>query len=178
MSEGTETTTPRPDFGAAPSTSAESDPGALPAGTTLRFLVLAVATVVATAAMLGSILRPLPYEDVATVCQFAAGYDPGGKLIDELFRDQAQDDALRACLEKAEGVPRWYGLAGTGAVLLAAGALYVLIPRRRRGRPGVRPLHAGDPQGEVRAEIVALAERAGVRSLPDLVVDLAAPRRR
>lgn len=174
MSNGTETTAPRPDSGTVPSASAGSDPGALPAGTTLRFLVLAVAMVVATVAMLSSILRPLPYQDVASVCQFAAGYDPGGKLIDELVRDQAQEDAVRACVEKAEEVPRWYGPAGTGAVLLAAGGLYLLIPRRKRSRPGVEALHTGDPQGEVRAEVVALAERAGVRSLPDLVVDLSA----
>ncbi|MEV0534209.1 M56 family metallopeptidase [Kitasatospora sp. NPDC050463] len=174
MSEDTATTAPRPGAGAVPSASAGADPGALPAGTSLRFLVLAVAMVVATVAMLSGVLRPLPYKDVARVCQFAAGYDPGGKLIDDLFRDQAQDDAARACLEKTEPVPGWYGLAGTAVVLLAAGGLYLLIPRWKRSRPGVEPLHTRDPRGEVRAEIVALAGRAGVRSLPNLVVDRSA----
>ncbi|SOE08036.1 M48 family metallopeptidase [Streptomyces sp. Ag109_G2-15] len=171
MSGATQTPAPRPDPESAPPTPAGPDPGALPAGTTLRFLVLVVAMVVAMVEMLSGILRPLPYQDVQLVCDFAAGFDPGGKLIDELVRDPAQAQAVRACAEGAEEIPRWYGLAGTGTVLLAAGGLYLLLPRWKRSRRGVEPLHTRDPQGEVRAEVVRLAQRAGVRSLPDLVVD-------
>ncbi|TMR02405.1 hypothetical protein ETD83_12745 [Actinomadura soli] len=169
MSGATETLAPRSASESTPSTSVGPDPSALPAGTTLRFLMLVVVMVVAMVEMSIGILRPS--QDLGLLCKFAAGFDPGGKLIDEFVREQAQAEALRACTEGAEGAPRWYGLAWAGTVLLAAGGLYLLLPRWKRSRRGVEPLRGQDPQDEVRAEVVRLAGRAGVRSLPDLVVD-------
>ncbi|MGW2700055.1 M48 family metallopeptidase [Streptomyces sp. NPDC001340] len=169
MSGGTEAAEPR----RAPVPSAP-DPGALPAGTTLRFLVLVVAMAAATLEMLRDILRPYPAQNVEFLCEFAAGYDPGGNLIDNVTRSNAQAAAIKECAKGAPVTPDWYGLAGSVVVLLAATAVYLLLPRWKRRRRGLVPLHGRDPQGEVRAEIARLAGVAGVRTLPALVVDLTA----
>ncbi|MFG2352469.1 M48 family metallopeptidase [Streptomyces sp. NPDC048521] len=150
------------------------DPGTLPAGTTLRFLVLVVAMAVATLEMLSGILRPYPARNVEFLCEFAAGYDPGGNLIDNVARSNAQAAAIRECAEGAPVTPEWYGPAGSAVVLLAAAAVYLLLPRWKRWRRGLVPLPGRDPQGEIRAEVARLAGIAGVRTLPDLVVDLTA----
>ncbi|MGW0508083.1 M48 family metalloprotease [Streptomyces olivaceoviridis] len=150
------------------------DPGVLPAGTSLRFLVLVVAMAAATVEMLTGLLRPYPAQNVAFLCEFAAGYDPGGNVIDNVTRSNAHAEAIEECAEGAPVTPQWYGLAGGAVVLLVAAAVYLLLPRWRRRRHGLVPLHGRDPQGEVRAEVARLAGLAGVRALPDLVVDLTA----
>ncbi|MET9014073.1 M48 family metalloprotease [Streptomyces olivaceoviridis] len=150
------------------------DPGVLPAGTSLRFLVLVVAMAAATVEMLTGLLRPYPAQNVAFLCEFAAGYDPGGNVIDNVTRSNAHAEAIKECAEGAPVTPQWYGLAGGAVVLLVAAAVYLLLPRWRRRRHGLVPLHGRDPQGEVRAEVARLAGLAGVRALPDLVVDLTA----
>ncbi|ALO92037.1 hypothetical protein SHL15_0846 [Streptomyces hygroscopicus subsp. limoneus] len=169
MSGATETSVPRP----APTPPAP-DPGVLPAGTSLRFLVLVVAMAAATVEMLTGLLRPYPAQNVAFLCEFAAGYDPGGNVIDNVTRSNAHAEAIKECAEGAPVTPQWYGLAGGAVVLLVAAAVYLLLPRWRRRRHGLVPLHGRDPQGEVRAEVARLAGLAGVRALPDLVVDLTA----
>ncbi|MGW5498076.1 M48 family metalloprotease [Streptomyces olivaceoviridis] len=169
MSGATETAVPRP----APTPPAP-DPGVLPAGTSLRFLVLVVAMAAATVEMLTGLLRPYPAQNVAFLCEFAAGYDPGGNVIDNVTRSNAHAEAIKECAEGAPVTPQWYGLAGGAVVLLVAAAVYLLLPRWRRRRHGLVPLHGRDPQGEVRAEVARLAGLAGVRALPDLVVDLTA----
>ncbi|MGW2776740.1 M48 family metallopeptidase [Streptomyces olivaceoviridis] len=169
MSGATEAAVPRP----APTPPAP-DPGVLPAGTSLRFLVLVVAMAAATVEMLTGLLRPYPAQNVAFLCEFAAGYDPGGNVIDNVTRSNAHAEAIKECAEGAPATPQWYGLAGGAVVLLVAAAVYLLLPRWRRRRHGLVPLHGRDPQGEVRAEVARLAGLAGVRALPDLVVDLTA----
>ncbi|MFE1198239.1 M48 family metallopeptidase [Streptomyces olivaceoviridis] len=169
MSGATEAAVPRP----APTPPAP-DPGVLPAGTSLRFLVLVVAMAAATVEMLTGLLRPYPAQNVAFLCEFAAGYDPGGNVIDNVTRSNAHAEAIKECAEGAPVTPQWYGLAGGAVVLLVAAAVYLLLPRWRRRRHGLVPLHGRDPQGEVRAEVARLAGLAGVRALPDLVVDLTA----
>lgn len=169
MSGGTEATVPRQ----TPVPSAP-DPGALPAGTTLRFLVLVVAMAAATLEMLSDILRPYPAQNVEFLCEFAAGYDPGGNVIDNVTRSNAQAAAIKECAEGGPVTPEWYGLAGSVVVLLAATVVYLLLPRWKRRRRGLVPLHGRDPQGEIRAEVTRLAGVAGVRTLPALVVDLTA----
>ncbi|MGW2098843.1 M48 family metallopeptidase [Streptomyces olivaceoviridis] len=169
MSGATEAAVPRP----APTPPAP-DPGVLPAGTSLRFLVLVVAMAAATVEMLTGLLRPYPAQNVAFLCEFAAGYDPGGNVIDNVTRSNAHAEAIKECAEGAPVTPQWYGLAGGAVVLLVAAAVYLLLPRWRRRRHGLVPLHGRDPQGEVRAEVARLAGLAGVRTLPDLVVDLTA----
>ncbi|MGV9933011.1 M48 family metallopeptidase [Streptomyces olivaceoviridis] len=169
MSRATEVAGARP----APTPPAP-DPGVLPAGTSLRFLVLVVAMAAATVEMLTGLLRPYPAQNVAFLCEFAAGYDPGGNVIDNVTRSNAHAEAIKECAEGAPVTPQWYGLAGGAVVLLVAAAVYLLLPRWRRRRHGLVPLHGRDPQGEVRAEVARLAGLAGVRALPDLVVDLTA----
>ena len=169
MSGDTEAAGPRQ----APVPSAP-DPGALPAGTTLRFLVLVVAMAAATLHMLNGILRPYPSQDGAFLCDFAAGYDPGGNVIDNVTRGNAQAEALKECAEGVPVTPEWYGLAGSAVVLLVAAAVYLLMPHWKRRRRGLVPLHGRDPQGEIRSEVARLAGIAGVRRLPGLVVDLTA----
>ncbi|KUN22716.1 hypothetical protein AQJ11_24645 [Streptomyces corchorusii] len=169
MSGATEAASARP----APTPPAP-DPGVLPAGTSLRFLVLVVAMAAATVEMLTGLLRPYPAQNVAFLCEFAAGYDPGGNVIDNVTRSNAHAEAIKECAEGAPVTPQWYGLAGGAVVLLVAAAVYLLLPRWRRRRHGLVPLHGRDPQGEVRAEVARLAGLAGVRALPDLVVDLTA----
>lgn len=150
------------------------DPGVLPAGTSLRFLVLVVAMAVATVEMLTGVLRPYPAQNVAFLCEFAAGYDPGGNVIDNVTRSSAHAEAIKECAKGAPVTPEWYGLAGGVVVLLVATAVYLLLPRWKRRRHGLVPLDGRDPRGEVRAEVTRLAAVAGVRALPGLVVDLAA----
>ncbi|GGP93517.1 M56 family metallopeptidase [Streptomyces roseolilacinus] len=150
------------------------DPGALPAGTALRFLVLVVAMAVATFEMLSAVLRPYPARNARFLCEFAAGHDPAGALVDNVARYNAQAAAVKECAAAAPVSPEWYGPAGGVVVLLAAVAVYLLLPRWKRWRRGLVPLHGRDPRGEVRAEVARLAGTAGVRVLPDLVVDPAA----
>lgn len=169
MSGDTEAAAPRQ----APAPSAP-EPGTLPSGTTLRFLILVVAMAVATLKMLTGVLQPYPTRNVEFLCEFAAGYDPDGKLIDNVTRSNAQAEAIKECAEGAPVTPGWYGLAGSAVVLLAAVAVYLLLPRWKRWRRGVVPLYGRDPRGEIRAEVARLAGIAGVRTLPDLVVDLTA----
>ncbi|WP_234339900.1 MULTISPECIES: M48 family metalloprotease [Streptomyces] len=169
MSGATEAAVPRP----APASPAP-DPGVLPAGTSLRFLVLVVAMAAATIEMLTGLLRPYPARNVEFVCEFAAGYDPGGNVIDNVTRSNAHAEAIKECARGAPVTPEWYGLAGSVVVLLVATAVYLLLPRWKRRRHGLVPLHGRDPRGEIRAEVARLAGVAGVRALPDLVVDLTA----
>ncbi|MEW2511897.1 M56 family metallopeptidase [Streptomyces sp. NPDC046870] len=168
MSGATQAAAPRPPAPPAP------DPGVLPAGTSLRFLVLVVAMAAATVEMLTGLLRPYPAQDVAFLCEFAAGYDPGGNVIDNVTRSSAHAEAIKECAEGAPVTPEWYGLAGSAVVLLVAVAVYLLLPLLRRRRHGLVPLHDRDPRGEIRAEIARLAGIAEVRALPGLVVDLTA----
>ncbi|MET8829820.1 M48 family metalloprotease [Streptomyces sp. NPDC004610] len=150
------------------------DPGALPAGTTLRFLILVVVMMAATLDMLGDLLRPAPSEDITFLCQFAAGFDPGGDFLDTVTRSLAQSEAINKCAEGASVPAEWYGPVGSGAVLLVAAAVYLLLPRWKRRRRGLVPLHERDPRGEIHAEIARLAWSAGLRTLPAVVVDLTA----
>ncbi|MEE1751195.1 M48 family metalloprotease [Streptomyces sp. SP18CS02] len=150
------------------------EPGTLPAGTTLRFLILVVAMAVATLKMLSGVLRPYPARDVRFLCEFAAGYDPNSNLFDNVVRSNAQAEAIKECAKGAPVTPEWYGLGGSAVVLLAAVAVYFLLPRWKRLRRGLVPLQGRDPHGEIRAELTRVAGAAGVHPLPDLVVDLTA----
>lgn len=58
MSGAAEASASRPASESTPSALVGPDPGVLPAGTTLRFLVLVVAMVAATVEMVSGILRP------------------------------------------------------------------------------------------------------------------------
>jgi Zn-dependent protease with chaperone function len=126
---------------------------------------------VACVSMLNLLLGPFPRRDTSTLCQFAAGWDPAGRLVDWLRVSPVNNEALRACVSAEPPYPYWRGLVGTAVVLLAAAALYFWLPRwKSRRRRMITPDEA-DPTGHLRAELMRLVRVAGLRTVPHFVVD-------
>ncbi|WP_354637650.1 M56 family metallopeptidase [Kitasatospora camelliae] len=139
----------------------------LPAGTTLRFGLLLLAMVTTSHHMLSTLLELARRGRAAEyACRLAAGFDPDGDFLAQLGVDPAADPALRACLAAVPGDPRWPVPVATALVLVAAAVLYLLLPRWRRRSRRLVPV-----DGELRAELLRLAEQARLPEAPEFVVD-------
>jgi Zn-dependent protease with chaperone function len=132
---------------------------------------MVLSMLVACVSMLNELLAPFPRRDTSTLCKFAAGWDPGGRLVDWLRVSPMNKEALRECVSAGPAYPYWRGLVGTAVVLLAAAALYFWLPRwKSRRRRMITPDEA-DPTGHLRAELMRLVRVAGLRTVPHFVVD-------
>lgn len=147
-------------------------PFRMPSGTSLRFALLILSSSTAMAAALGGA--------VSTATYFGLGGDVGG-LTDALtcaaehFHDTATDldKFRRTCPMPNSGNESAMELAALGALWLAIGVVYWLLPAYRLRRRRLRPLPTGlaDVQRTLE-ELVAVAElRCRVR----FVVDWRAP---
>ncbi len=111
------------------------DPRTLRAGTTLRFFLLLMAVTVASTAMLDTILTPLPWHSAQTECEFAAGFDPNGNMLNELLLDQRSSQGLARCAGgHPASYPYWRGVAGTAVLIVLAAVVYWYIPIWRARR--------------------------------------------
>ncbi|MFF4381115.1 M48 family metalloprotease [Kitasatospora sp. NPDC001547] len=143
------------------------DPRVLPAGTALRFGLLLLSMVAAGHHMLTTLLELVRKGRAAEyACELAAGFDPNGDFLTQLGTGPGTDPALRACLAAAPDDPRWPVPAALALVLLAAAALYLLLPRWRRRSRRLEPV-----DGQLRAELLRLAEQARLPVVPEFVVD-------
>lgn len=151
----------------------------LPSGTTLRFVLLLLTMVVASVAMLDTMLTPAATSQAARECWIAGGLNPQGTQWSNYL-------ALRKLAVFCPGamstglpdVPYWRGLIGTGVLLFVAVVYWVLPRRRERGSrlldvaeaEQLYP-HQPDEARALRAELAELVAMAGLRSPPRFVVD-------
>ncbi|WP_371495520.1 M48 family metalloprotease [Kitasatospora sp. NBC_00374] len=147
------------------------DPRAVPAGTALRFALLVITMLVASIGTLTELLPLLPSRNTLILCEFAVGYDPDGRMLEALVSDDRGLSALRQCASADQVYPYWSGLAGAAVVLLAAGVLYLRLPRWKARRQRLMTLEEADGSGELRAELMGLVRIAGLRAVPDFLVD-------
>ncbi|MEU6730214.1 M48 family metalloprotease [Nonomuraea wenchangensis] len=141
----------------------------VPSGTTLRFLVLILAMVVAGVPLLDAVLFPAELSRKLADCWLERGFDftdPSGNLLVEVA---ALSDT--GCPTTEAGVPYWRGLLAMTAVLPAAFALYWWLPRWRSRRGRMVELSAVDENGVIRDRLQLLVERSGLSAAPAFMVD-------
>ncbi|WP_034089373.1 M48 family metalloprotease [Streptacidiphilus albus] len=144
---------------------------ALGAGTTMRFVLLIVLMLVASASTALSVRDDL-YRYAQTSCQLAAGVDPSSTSVSSSIVPLGEQGAYHACLAVYAHVPQWWlPLLWPVVVILLAAALASWVPLwRARPRRAVA-LAEVDPTGELRRTVSTLALRAGLSRLPSVVVN-------
>ncbi|KIF76708.1 hypothetical protein QR77_28310, partial [Streptomyces sp. 150FB] len=154
------------------------DERVLAAGTTLRFVLLLLLLAAAGASMLpGTVWHFLASSDKADKeagCWLAAGLDPGASRNAGYVQFTRNASALKACT--AQYGQDFNGVSlGVGALaIVAAFAVYLLLPVWRTRRSKVVPLDAMDVHGGLRPLLDELVATAGLTRPPRFVVDPAA----
>ncbi|MGW7081709.1 M48 family metalloprotease [Streptomyces sp. NPDC054866] len=150
-----------------------ANPRAVPSGTTLRFLLLVLAMIIASVGMLQTTLETLApslsngYIDWD--CLYARGLDPHAPLGSNLHNFRRHN--WNACMRANSYGP---GLMGTAGMAVLALALYWVLPRWRSRRGGLVVIgEQWDPNGEIRAELSTCVQKARVTP-PRFLVDAAA----
>ncbi|MEU9497983.1 M56 family metallopeptidase [Streptomyces sp. NPDC048196] len=158
-------TAPAPSVGAA---GGMPHPFRMPSGTSLRFALLILSTSTAMAAALSGA--------IGTAAYFTRGGDIGGLAgaIDCAARNSHQaidpDKFTRACPQSFFGNQTALALATLGALWLAIGVVYWLLPAYRIRRRRLRPLPT-DGLADIRRTLGELAVMAKLRCRVRYVVD-------
>jgi Zn-dependent protease with chaperone function len=147
------------------------------AGTTQRFVLLIVVFLTGSAHMLGTLFSS--YTDPQSLgsgCQLAAGVDPN---VDSTANYKAMGtDAYAKCLAEYAGgwAYLWLPYLVTAFLLTLAVLHYVLLPHWKARSGRALPLADADPDGSLHDALAELAQRSGLRSMPEFVVNLSARR--
>lgn len=146
------------------------DESTVPAGTTVRFFLLAVLLAVASAAMMLDFLADgLRGNDFG--CALAAGSDPN-RLSGQFFSAiAAQQDAFDACRERS-GAPRrhpwWMVIAWPTVIVIASAAVFLGLSRWTIRRHRLRSVDRAGELGRTLSELVVIA---GLKREPEFVID-------
>ncbi|ASO20574.1 Zn-dependent protease with chaperone function [Actinoalloteichus hoggarensis] len=151
------------------------DERALSAGTTVRFVLLVALLVMSSSLMVLHVALALSAYD-GFGCSLAAGVAPGiDSAADVIARRGLQWEAYRACSIRYAPPPPWWVLPGWWAVLALLTALVFWALSRWKARRGrAVPLAAVDHDGAVARVVAELAEAAGLRRPPRVVIDVSA----
>ncbi|MFI5619747.1 M48 family metalloprotease [Streptomyces sp. NPDC051567] len=150
------------------------DARALPAGTTVRFVLLLVVMLVASISALNVVTRLTPTAIPSTLCLFAAGYDPDGDFLASLLVGTDRQRGAAECLTSDASLSYGRGLVGTAVVLAVAVLLYFALPGWRRRRRRLMTLQEAGCDARLAEELAELTRTAGVRRAPRFLVDPAA----
>ncbi|MGW2462398.1 M48 family metalloprotease [Streptomyces sp. NPDC001761] len=148
----------------------------LGAGTGPRFLLLILLFVTSSATVVSAVFHSLTDpRNIAAGCALASGSDPRADFLGASLATLRSDKAFRACVDRfVPHASAWPVPAAVVALVLAAGALYWMLPRwKQRGRRLV-PVEAIDPHGELSAVLDELVGVAGLSRRPRFVVSPAA----
>lgn len=145
------------------------DQRVLGAGTMIRFGLLLVLLLAASAAGISDVLAWIADPNSnSNGCELASGWNPSGGYLTELETTftavGGRTPALTACLEHYSHSAPWWGLpSGIGLLLAVAGAFFWGIPawKGRRGR--VVPVREADTRGDLASALDELVQVAGLR---------------
>ncbi|MFC9228664.1 M48 family metalloprotease [Streptomyces decoyicus] len=140
----------------------------LGAGTGLRFALLLVLFLTSSATVASKIIESLADpRNIRVGCALAAGGNPESDYLGIALATMRAGDAYRACLSRyVPAASAWVPLAVLAVLLAVAGALYWTLPRWKGRRGRVVPVHAVDPQGELRLILDQLVDVAGLSRRP------------
>ncbi len=134
-------------------------------GTTLRFFLLILLLLAATASMVGPVwVRTSNSDELG--CLLAAGADPSGTTLSTQSALILNAEPFQACITRWGVITPWWQLAvPTAAIALAAVVLFFSLPawKSRRGR--AVPVGESDHDEELQRLLSDLAARAGVRNV-------------
>lgn len=161
------------------------DERVLAAGTTPRFVLLAVLALVASLSATKNVNYVVSYWLTSegnvlggVGCYYAAGADPNGDPGTNRFALQRPGvaEALDTCQRRFEHrLPLWPVMLELALLIAAVAVLYWVLPRWKGRRGKVVPLDRQiDPTGEVRRLVDELIAVAGLAPSPRFVVDPAA----
>ncbi|MFE4599833.1 M48 family metallopeptidase [Kitasatospora indigofera] len=142
------------------------DARAVPAGTTVRFVLLVVLMLASSSSMLLTALTAAGLNE-GFRCLGAAGVGPGETPADEVLHSAA----YQACIAEHGSAPWWVEPAVPAALLLLAGGLFLALPVWRTRRSRAVPLATVDPDGRIGRQLERLTELAGLTRVPRVVVD-------
>lgn len=142
------------------------DGRAMPAGTTMRFVLLVTLMIASSSSMLPMALTAAGLNE-GTQCLRAAGVATGEAPPTEVLRSAA----YQACIAQHVQLPWWIAPAVPVVLLVLAGGLFFVLPLWKKRRNRVVPLAAVDHDGRIRHQLEQLAEVAGLKRAPQVVVD-------
>ena len=141
-------------------------------GTSVRFALLVVLSLVTAAAIVGE-----RSTDPSYLCLLAAGGDPDHSILHNFLVMQTQSAAYTACEARLTHrlLPWWAApVAPIALALVAVGLFLVLGPWKVRRRKLV-PLDRIDADGLLGAQLRDLVAVAGLRRVPRFVIDARRP---
>ncbi|MGV9245422.1 M48 family metalloprotease [Streptomyces sp. NPDC003710] len=152
------------------------DERVLGSGTGLRFTLLLVLFLTSSATtastIIGSLVDP---HNIGVGCALAAGADPDSDYLSIAMATMRSNGAYQACVSRyVPTASAWAPLAVVAALVMAAGALYWVLPSWKGRRARVVPLEVTDDQGELRRLLAELVAVAGLRRTPCFVIAPAA----
>lgn len=139
----------------------------LGAGTTVRFGLLVVLLVAASAAGISDVLGWITDPNSnANGCELASGWNPNSGYLPELarsFATQGTAPAQSACLARySPSAPWWVLIAGIGLVFVVAAAFFWGIPAWKGRRGQVVPVRDVDERGDLEPALAQLTLAAGL----------------
>ncbi|PPJ14447.1 hypothetical protein C5E51_02950 [Nocardia nova] len=147
------------------------DDRAIGTGTAIRFALLIVVLVAATAAMTFNFANGV-LRSGSWVCWLAAGGDPDQDIGANIVLIGDQWHKLRDCSARYEpSAPWWTPMSWTAVVIIAATGLFVVLPAWKSRKNKVARLEAIDPDGHLEHQLHGLVDRAGLPLMPRFVVD-------
>ena len=151
------------------------DQRVLGAGTTVRFGLLVVLLLAASATAISGFVDWLADSDNdALGCSLAAGYDPSGSWLANMFGpvSAGAEAALSACLDRYVQPGPWWGpMLGIGLLLGVAGAFLWGIPAWKGRRSQVVELRDVDVRGDLAPALEELVRTAGLARAPRFVIN-------
>ncbi|MGW4123943.1 M48 family metalloprotease [Nocardia sp. NPDC004711] len=144
---------------------------AIGAGTTLRFVLLTVLLMVASAAMAWTVLSD--YIGSGRLgCDMAAGVDPTRGTVQRALRIKDQWTAYETCVARYEPLPpAWVPMVWTALMLTVTFAIFFGIGAWKCRRAKVVPFTSVDPTGDIRATLTAFEQECRLADSPRYVVD-------
>ncbi|MFB0630294.1 M48 family metalloprotease [Streptomyces sp. AB3(2024)] len=139
---------------------------AIPAGTTMRFVLLVVLMLASSSSMLPTALTAAGLND-GPQCLLAAGVATGRTPPAEVLHSAA----YRACIAEHGPVPWWVAPTVPVALLLLACGLFFALPAWRSRRSRAVPLAVVDHDSRILRQLEQLAQVAGLKRVPRVVVD-------
>ncbi|MDJ1135414.1 M48 family metallopeptidase [Streptomyces iconiensis] len=139
---------------------------ALPAGTTMRFVLLVVLMLAS-----GVSLVPVAFTaaglNKGASCLSAAGVGTGEVPPGDVLRSAA----YRACVDEHGMVSWWVGPAVPGVLVVLACGLFFVLPLWKARGNRVVSLEAVDHDGQILRHLTHLAQATGLKRMPRVVVD-------
>ncbi|MET9491403.1 M56 family metallopeptidase [Nocardia sp. NPDC006630] len=150
------------------------DDGAIGTGTTMRFILLVVLLVSATAAMFSTVTNDL-VGGMSDRCLLSAGADLDQARASMFFLEVHNQSGLRqVCEDQFPDVAWWLSVVWVAVVVFVSAGLFFGSPVWKSRRRRVVQLAAVDPDGRLHRRLAGLVAAARLTSAPRFVVDLAA----